>query len=183
MKNILKITSLLLFTLNVNCQTLPLNTSNAPKGSYLKDLNNELPFWTGTWEGIANGKKYTFQFTLFTNHYNTFSKIYEDEIQGKFKVVDMQTNQVLYDNLSVTNYEDYNISGIVVGREFHFFFFDPIHCQNSVEFILLKSNTNSNIIEYKDFRYGEYENYNCQYPNQTDIPMFLPTTNLILTRQ
>jgi hypothetical protein len=185
MKNMLKIASLLLFTLTVNCQTLPLNTTNAPEGSYLKDLNNELPFWTGTWEGIANGKKYTFQFTLFPHHLNTFSGVYEDNIKGKFKVVDIQTNQTLYNNLSVTNYEDYNILGIVIreGCEFDFTFFDnEYNCYNKANFILVK-NYNSNTIEYKELHLSEYNNSCTYYQNQTDIPMFLPTTNLTLTRQ
>ena len=67
MKKIFKIAFILLFTINVNSQIteiVPLNSLKNENGTYRKDLNNELPFWEGTWIGITNNRKYTFQFEI-----------------------------------------------------------------------------------------------------------------------
>ena len=53
MKKILKFAFCLLLALNANSQVttiVPLSSYDYPNGAYLKDLNNELTFWEGTWE-------------------------------------------------------------------------------------------------------------------------------------
>lgn len=186
------ITLFVLFnTVLASCQvttTVPLNTYDYPNGAYLKDLNNELPFWEGIWEGVADNKKYIFEFTLFRQHLDSYigGYHYTDIIKGKFKVIDLNTNQVLFNNLQVTNYEDYPISGLVIkGREFFFGFYDnEINCFNSVLFTLTKDPTNQTQINYTDFRFNGYGGpADCNYQNQSDIPMFLPRVNLVLTKQ
>lgn len=190
MKNLILTISLFLFTLKSNSQvttTVPLNTVNYPNGAYLKDLNNELPFWVGTWEGISNNKKYTFIFTLFRQaHINFAGYHYEDIIKGKLKVVDLITNQIIFNNLSVTNFKDYTIDGLVIrDREFYFGFYDnESNCFNTVYFTLVKNPHNLTQIDFKDFSFGEYGGLiDCSYPNQSDIPMYLPRVNLVLTKQ
>lgn len=190
MKNLILFLSLFLFTLKSNSQvttTKPLNTVNYPNGAYLKDLNNELPFWAGTWEGISNNKKYTFVFTLFRQAPINFAGYhYEDVIKGKFKVVDLITNQTIFNNLSVINFEDYTIDGLVTrDREFYFGFYDnETNCFNTVYFTLVKNPNNLTQIDFKDFRFGEYGGLiDCSYQNQADIPMHLPRVDLVLTKQ
>lgn len=190
MKNTFKIIFILLFSLKANCQIttiLPLNSVDVPIGAYLKDLNNELPFWEGTWEGIANNKKYIFEFVIFRQHLITFpNNHYEDEIKGKLKVIDLNTNQILYNNLDISNYESYIIHGLSLrGGVFHFWFQDTINnCYNEASFSLVKDSVSSNQIMYKNFELGEYGSYlNCNYQNQSDIPMFLPRVDLVLTKQ
>lgn len=186
------ITLFILFnTVFASCQvttTVPLNTYDYPNGAYLKDLNNELPFWEGTWEGIANNKKYIFEFVIFRQHLITFpNNHYIDEIKGKLKVIDLNTSQELYNNLNITNYENFKIHGLSLrGSVFHFWFQDTINnCFNEASFSLVKDPATSNQIIYKNFELGEYiGNYlNCSYQNQSDIPMFLPRVNLVLTKQ
>lgn len=194
MKILLKINLLLLFTINSNCQTLlPLNTPYFKinnNGSYLKDIDNVLPFWVDTWKGVANDKEYTFQFTTFLHHTNTFPSgnyFYIDKLVGKFKVVDLVTNVVLYDDLNVSTFEDYkiNLSGYGNNIGYVFLFVDDnTHCNNMTKFTLLKNSTNPNEIIYTNFEYTEFlSTDNCVYPEQEDIPMFLPKIDLILTRQ
>jgi hypothetical protein len=195
MKNII-VFFIFIFTTNVNCQTVttivPYRTKSfdAPNGAYFKDLNNEFPFWLGTWEGIANNKKYTFTFVLFQQQLTTFPNggyKFNDRFVGKLKVTDLSTNLVIYDEYSFTSLDDYLIFGHVIhGREFYFGFTDKEnHCNNSADFTLVKYNDNPNQILYKNFRYGEYFTFDgsCPYTNQLDIPMFLPKVDLFLTRQ
>ncbi|MDT0294490.1 hypothetical protein ACFQ3R_12000 [Mesonia ostreae] len=191
MKNIIKLI-LFLFTVNVSCQVtniVPLNTVYYSDGAYLKDLNNELSLLEGTWEGTLNNKKYIFQFTVFYQHLETGadgSYEYEDKLSGKFKVIDLGTNQVLYDNLNASNYEDYGILNfIILGNEFMMGFFDtPNNCYNQADFSIIKDPNNLNQITYKSFEMGDYGGLTpCNYNTQEDIPMFLPTQELILTKQ
>lgn len=182
----------LLISLNANCQVttiVPLSSYDYPNGAYLKDLNNELSYWKGTWEGTINNKKYTITFVKVIQHLKGFSVnsyYYEDEIVGKYKVVDLTTNQVLYDNLSVTNYDDYSIQGIVIRNGGFSFWFQDVasKCYNSVEFSLHKINGQPNQVKYCNFRFGEYHYYDCtNYSNQDSIPMFLPQEELFFTKQ
>ncbi|UOX35117.1 hypothetical protein LXD69_06285 [Flavobacterium sediminilitoris] len=191
MKTILKLTCFLLFTIQVSCQVTqikPLNyTDIESNGDYLKDLDGILPFWVGTWKGTVNNREYTFQFTKFTQHLTTFSSgryFYLDELKAKFKVVDLSTNQVLYDDLNVTEFSDYKIRYLSnLYEEYTFHFRDTeSNCNNQARFTLIKSVDNPNQIAYKDFKYDE-NIYECPYETQADIPMFLPKTNLVLIRQ
>lgn len=192
MKKIFKLLCLILLTIEASCQTLPVQTPNfeTPNGAYLKDLDNVFPFFTGTWKGIIDNKEYTFQFTTFINHLRTFSTeryYYIDELMGKFKVVDLTTNQILYDDLMVSNFENYKIKFATYGNNIGYVFSfrdDEAHCYNFVEFVLLKNSSNLNQITYTGFEYSEYlRTDDCIYPSQLDIPMFLPKVTLTLTRQ
>jgi hypothetical protein len=190
MKNILKTLCLLLFTIHFSCkaQNVPLKTYDYVNGSYLKDLDNVLPFWVGTWKGTVNNKEYTFQFVKFPQHLTTFSNgdyYYEDVLKAKFKVVDLGSNTILYDNLNANTFEEYKIYFLDnILTEYFFYFTDnETNCYNSAKFTLLKSNTNLNLIEFKDFSYGDNINLDCPYANQIDIPIYLPKVNLTLTRQ
>ena len=190
MKYLIKCMACLLITITANCQvttTLPLSTYDYPNGAYLKDLNNELSYLEGAWEGIINNKKYTFVFTKFIQHLtgDTNDYYYQDEIRGKCKVVNLANNQVLYDNLAAVNYEDYSIHGVAL-RNGHFsLWFKDVEskCYNSVSFYLLNTGQ-TNKVKYCNFRFDSYNFPNCpNYPDQLSIPMYLPQVELILTKQ
>lgn len=190
MKKIFNITTLLfIFSINCNCQvttTMPFETYDYPNGAYLKDLENKLPFYVGTWEGILNNKKYTFEFVKFTQHLSQSSTEYyhyEDELMGKFRVIDLATGTTLYDNLAATDYDDYNIFLTTLKAGGSFTYLDSEHCFNSARFELFKVVGNPNQLRYNQFRSTTYHYSDCPYQSKADIPMFLPTGDLILTRQ
>ena len=194
MKILFKTLFFLLISLNSNCQTVttvvPYRTLEYPNGAYLKDLDNEFPFWLDTWEGVSDGKKYEFTFVLFQQELIQFANdIYEykDKVVGKLKVINLATNEVIYDESSFTNFDDYLIYGnVIVGRSFFFSYSDKEnHCNNGADFTLVRSATDVNEILYKDFRYDEYYTLDgpCPYATQEDIPMYLPKDDLVLTRQ
>lgn len=191
MKKTIKILSLfLLFTINCNCQVttiVPRSEYDYPNGAYLKDLDNELPFYVDTWVGILDNKKYTFEFVKFTQHLSQYEPggpyHYKDKLRGKFKVEDLTTGSVLYNDLYITDYHDYklNLLSLRIGASFSYT--DNNNCFNSADFYLLKVVGNPNQLRYEHFRLTEFNSYDCPYENQADIPMFLPTGDLILTRQ
>lgn len=191
MHKAIKILSLfLLITLNCNCQvtaTLPLDSYDYSYGAYLKDLNNELTFYEGTWVGVYDNKKYTFQFTIFYQYltdYGNGNYHYEDSLMGKFKVEDLVSGQIIFNDLLVTNYDDYKIFLASV-KSGSFIYSDAQNCNNTVEFSLFKVTGTTNQLYYNQFELRDFSNslIDCPYENQEDIPMFLPQGNFILTRQ
>jgi len=176
-------------------QTVPLQTIDYPNGAYLKDMQDELSFLVGSWEGIANQIKYTFEFTFFPQVLQTYENDlyeYQDQLMGKFKAVNLTNNQVLYDNLNAVDMNDYRLRELVLSWQVSFlirFADTEENCYNSANFRLVKSDFNYDQIIYKEYELGDfglfYEGgYGCPYyEQQSDIPMYLPTEELILTRQ
>lgn len=193
MKKILKY--LLIFTA-LSCKSqvtsiAPLNglISEHANGTYFKDLNSELDYYVGTWQGISNNKKYIFEFVKFNQHLNGSVNdyyYYEDELKGKLKVIDVQTNQVLYNNLNVTNYDDYLILGLSKRNGmFSFMYRDkPEKCYVTAEFNLRRINGQPNQLTYCYFTLKSFGGFSecITYQNIQDIPMFLPKEDLILTK-
>jgi len=105
-------------------------------------------------------------------------------LKGKFKVVDLATGITLYDNLAATDYEDYTIFLTSLQSGGSFSYVDAQNCYNTADFQLYKVSGNPNQLHYNQFRLISYAYFfDCPYENQEDIPMFLPTGDLILTRQ
>ena len=78
MKNLFLI--IILFTLTISCkaQTYPLRTfTQIPQNAYLKDTNNELQYYVGTWKGSWNNKTIYITLKKITNQYNTNLKYYK----------------------------------------------------------------------------------------------------------
>jgi hypothetical protein len=197
MKNIFAY--ILIFTA-ISCKSqvttiVPLNSYEYPNGAYIKDLNNELDYYVGRWEGVLNNKKYIFEFVKFTQQLNgnpsdlIGSYYYEDELKGKLKVIDLKTNQVLYDNLNATNYDDYLILGLAKKKGMFSFTYDAKedHCNLDAEFYLRSINGQPNQLTYCYFTlrsYGTGMLNDCTaYQSIFDIPIFLPKEDLILTKK
>ena len=110
-KTIFNILCLLLISINIQCQVLPLYTPSFERtnGLYLKDLDDVQSFLEGTWIGVINNKEYTFQFVKFPHYLISYGNVnyYEDVLKVKFKVVDLITNQLLYNDLQIVDFENY----------------------------------------------------------------------------
>ncbi|MBT0553194.1 DUF6705 family protein [Riemerella anatipestifer] len=91
MKKILLLVIVLLLHTNCTAQNVyPLNTSviDIPKGSYMKDLNNELNPYVGRWKTVYNGKEITLTATKeyripFLEYY------YQDMIIVRYEIKDI----------------------------------------------------------------------------------------------
>ena len=171
-------------------QIVPLNSLRmnfSQNGAYLKDLDNKLPYYQGTWEGVSNNKKYSFIFIVSYQQLISLPNgdyYYEDRIIGKFKVIDLATNQVLYDDTTISNIDDYKINSSSTKGHLVLHFNDiSAHCYNSALFILNKISGQPNQLQYYAFQYGYVSPIDCPYQNQEDIPMFLPQNDFVLTKQ
>lgn len=169
---------------------MPLNTTDFPNGAYMQDLDNELPFWIGTWVGETNNRKLTLTFTFFQKQHfiDGSENYYKDKVVGKFKVEDLLTNTVLYDTSSASQYNEYPVNTSVFRNIALSCIFqdDASRCFNTATFKLFKISGEQNQVQYKAFSRNSYNDLpgNCpQYDDIMDIPMPLPTTDLILYRQ
>ncbi len=158
--------------------------------AYLKDMDDILPFWVGTWKGTVDNKEYTFEFMEFEHYLKTFPSggyYYEDKLMIKFKVVDLANGATLYNDLNITNFEDYKI-WLATYNQYNGYTFsfndNELKCYNNVTFVLLKNPSNPNQVSYVSFEYEPLlDPSGCSYPSRQDIPMFLPKVDLILIRQ
>lgn len=188
MKNIKIIIAFIMLTTCAKAQ-YTIHDYDFPNGAYLEDINNELGYFVGTWEGIHNNKKYTFQFVKFLQVLNgdiNSDHYYEDELYIKFKVFDLSTNQTLYDDTNVVNYSDFKILQIGMRNgngPSYYWYKDEQNCNLDVRFIMHKVVTNQNQLKYCYFEYYDADFEGCPYPNTLAIPMFLPKEDMIFTKQ
>ena len=85
-------------------QILPLTTSSneISLNSYIKDIDNQLPPFEGTWKGRWNDKTFIIVLKKEKN-YDTLSQknpFYKDLLLGKFQVKDAK-GKILFDNLTL----------------------------------------------------------------------------------
>jgi len=188
---------LILFCISVqisSCQTIkPLDTYDYQDGDYMKDLNNVLLPYVGTWEGVLNNKKYTFVFTKFTQHLTAYSSVffhYSDDLMANFKVTDLATNTVIYDNTATTSYNNQRIfcaNPDVPRGMLHLFFTDTdANCQNKLSFVLRNITGYPDQLTYCYFKYGSWGNgvyRDCpNYTDRSQIPVYLPQQDFVLTK-
>ncbi|WP_370895284.1 DUF6705 family protein [Chryseobacterium gossypii] len=104
MKNLLNISCFVIFTSCYMAQTVSLEAmaqcrsqpSTCPAASYVKDVNNLLNKYVGTWQGTLNGKSYEFNFVKKEN-FGEYLKA--DRLIGRLKITD--SNGVIeFDNFS-----------------------------------------------------------------------------------
>lgn len=92
MKIILILGGMLLFAMSCKAQTIVpvektgdyLDAGNGiPDNTYLKDVNNLLRKYVGTWKGIYGRKNYTFYVTKYTSK---FDKVTRDELLTRYLI-------------------------------------------------------------------------------------------------
>jgi len=115
---IIIITLFAFFSCKAQSPIVPLDTRihETPDGSYLKDLNNELNKFVGTWKYENGNTSFTIIFQKKVQVYN--DEWYEDMLIGEYKYVDNGVEIVnLLDRLNnpilnnPSNYYEFNITG------------------------------------------------------------------------
>lgn len=139
-------------------QIFPLNTkdNNLPPNSYIKDVDNQLPDFEGTWKGEWNNKIITIIFKK-AKRYDTLSQknpFYKDILYGKFQVKE-STGKILFDNLSIQE-KDSKIEGIFITPtgNYQLIYMDPDLC-NKVGMITIGFPDPTKKTELK-MRYKDY---------------------------
>ena len=190
MKNIL-----LLLLLTISCKSytqqtiVPLRTyTDIPEnaGYYMKDTNNELQAFEGTWKGIWNGKSIFITFKKITNKYNPVMKYNADIIIGKFRTLDNNGN-ILFDN-TLTSDEDAKIEGTGfqnTTNKYLLFYVDQEICGITGDMEVFFVNTAKTQLSFSYHQDPMIIDTDCYFHGwpQADRPEPLPKINIVLTKQ
>ncbi|MGU3375075.1 DUF6705 family protein [Chryseobacterium sp. M5A1_1a] len=166
-----------------NAQILPLRTyTDIPENAYLKDTNNELQSYEGTWKGIWENKTVLVTFKKVTNQYNENLKYFKDYLIGKFKVIDSNGN-VLFDNTNTTdNFAKIRGSRIrKIDDKYSLIYNDFDLCNTSGNIIINFTDSFKTQLNWKLTYGSNMITIECPYYN-TQVPEALPK-DIILTKQ
>lgn len=186
MKNLLFI-SLFIFTFSCKAQQIyPLRTYiDIPENSYLKDTNNELQDYVGTWKGTWNNKTIFLTFKKVNNNYNSTLKYYKDYLIGKFIVKDVNGN-VLFDNTNLSDdYAKIRGFGFIKNMDKYLIsYIDPDLCHTTGSIRINFTDTSKTQLQWsysQDFNLIDKTCFFHGLP-QSQRPDPLPM-NIILTKQ
>jgi hypothetical protein len=183
MKNIALI-FMLIATISCHAQQIyPLRTfTDIPENAYLKDTNNELQDYVGTWKGTWNNKTIFVTLKKVTNKYDDVFKYYRDYLIGKFKVLDANGN-ILFDNTTLTD-DNAKIWGgkfKKVDDKYSLIYNAPELCHTSGTININFTDSTKTKLDWKYIYRNEIITVDCPYYN-TSIPESLPK-EIILTKQ
>ena len=192
MKTRLKLLPVLTLLLTLSCnaqQTYPLdaNPFSIPANSYMKDSNNYLNHYVGTWKANYDNKVYILYVTKELNRYVNSIKMYQDVLKVKYEV--RTQDELLTINANI------NSSSITTSDKHGIFSFSLKSNGNKVQ--LYYGGTNCGIgwgvIEFTKLNATQF---NWKYsPNSStinddvcppgqDLKIYLPiTSNLVFTKQ
>ncbi|WP_431610574.1 DUF6705 family protein [Chryseobacterium sp. 'Rf worker isolate 10'] len=175
---------LLSITISCSAQVYPLRTfTDIPENSYLKDTNNELPNYEGIWKGIWENKTILITFKKINNKYDNILKRNRDYLIGKFKVIDSNNGNVLFDNTTLPD-EQAKIQGTRFRKEddrYSLFYIDKDLCGATGSIRINFTDASKTKLNWQYFYRNEIISSSCQYYN-TSIPQALPK-EIVLTKQ
>lgn len=189
MKNTVLI--LLIILTAISCKTqniIPLEDVYAYKKSpdgipeyvtHVKDLNNRLDQFVGTWKGSYNGKNYEFKFEKRIDFGN--NSIKWDKLIGRLKVKDVQNN-VIYNSMDKSD-DNTMLSGYDIQN--NVYVMDLIvntYCNDMGDlFIELKKNNPNQMIINFERETDIFDPNKC--PNYSTYTTLVPKNEIILTKQ
>lgn len=138
-------------------QILPLTTrsNEIPLNSYIKDTENQLPDFEGTWKGNWNDKTLTIIFKK-AKYYDTLSQkdpYYRDMLFGKFQVKGSD-GKILFDNLSLEGkYSKIQGLQITPSGRYELIYIDSDLCNKVGTILISFTDTEKKELElrYKDY--------------------------------
>ncbi|MFP7655337.1 DUF6705 family protein [Chryseobacterium proteolyticum] len=201
MKNLLIILSALIFS-NVSAQRdhgpvtdtcpssneVPLRTfTEVPEDAcyYLKDTNNELPAYEGTWKGTWNNRTILITFKKVTKNYNTTLKYFKDYLIAKFIVKD-NNGTVLFDNINLVDYNAkiYGSGFRKIDNKYSLIYIDPDLCDITGSVRINFTDASKTKLEWKYFQDPDLVETSCFYHGlpESQRPDPLPK-NVVLIKQ
>jgi hypothetical protein len=169
MKKIITLISILMFT-SISCKsqiiavenfnTYKKNGNEITEGTYIKDVNNILNKFIGTWSGNHNNINYEFKIIKNTKNFKTRPSIKKDELILRYKITNTNGN-VIENTLSLPNDSPFVMkSGYVAKTGSYVFSYigKDVACgQNGWVFMGILNNSNNK--KAKLFLQVEGENY------------------------
>ncbi|MDH6252833.1 hypothetical protein M2347_002560 [Chryseobacterium sp. H1D6B] len=185
MKNLILFPGIL-FVISCKAQTLPLNTSlkDIPANAYVKDLNNELAQYTGTYKTNFQGKEITLYITKNENVLQKSSQknYYSDVLDIKY-IVKNSAGTILQDtqNSTITNIKFYSYY-TYPNKNTIVFYYSGTNCRVGWGDIFLKK-INDTQISW-EYRPDDIILDSSKCTSGTDINIYLPETkDLIFNKQ
>lgn len=180
---------ILAFILNfISCraQTLPLNTllDNIPNGAYVKDLNNELSPYVGTYKANFQGNEITLFITKVENRLTVYTdqSFYRDALVAKY-IIKNSAGIILQDtqNNNTIGIELFSTK-IRTSRNAVRFYYSGTNCGVGWGDVYLKK-INATQISW-EYRPDSMVLTSKNCPGNPDINVYLPVTkDLIFTKQ
>jgi len=186
MKKIFYLTTMILITISCNAQTYPLRTyTPTAENSYLKDTNNELQYYEGTWKGEWNGKITYVTFNKVIHKYMTSVNQYRDMLVARFKVTDLN-GTILFDNTNLSE-DSVKIFGTRFRKaddKYSLIYVDKDLCGRSGDVLINFTDSTKTKIQWTYSQSENWINKDCFYHDwaQADVPQPLPNT-IVLTKQ
>jgi hypothetical protein len=184
-KKIVIFLSLFIYFSYCKGQQLPLNTDlkNIPMNAYLKDLNNELSPYLGTYKANFQGNETILYLTKTENKLVDYGdqKFYRDAIIIKY-IVKNSSGTVLQDTKNTTSKIEFFSIGTRPYQNSVIFSYSGTNCNVGWGKVILKK-LNDNQITW-EYRPNDIILDDSKCPQGTDINIYLPETkDLIFTKQ
>ncbi|MDQ1098385.1 MULTISPECIES: DUF6705 family protein [Chryseobacterium] len=182
---------IMIFAVPFKGQVYPLNNKNksdAPNGSYFKDLDGELDKYIGLWKGNWNGKtvyldlrKYKYKLGDDSNY------IYQDKILGERKIIaaDGTVEIDRISNFDNTNSEFIGMEMSLKNGNWKRIYFYPKNMCNKIATLDITNFTNNQMTLHFEYE-PSFVDPNCQYnayvDQYGDFPVNFPK-DIVLTKQ
>lgn len=168
-------------------QIYPLNTNtDVPTDAYIKDVNNELVPYEGTWKATWNNKTiyvYLTRIKKYLDHKEN-NPYYKDVLVGKFKVLDNSGN-ILFDNTALPD-NDTKIEGTrffsIPNKRYSLFYYDSDICHSTGDIYISFSDNIFNQLNWKFIDTTDIITPDCPYYSTNPFPQPLPA-NIVLIKQ
>lgn len=191
MKKALLFACTLLFALSCKAQTIvPVEKAidyrrsedGIPGDTYLKDINNLLTKYVGTWKGSYEGKNYTLYITKYTSK---FKKITRDILLTRY-LITSSNGTVLEDTRSLPDNSPYVIGGSYLSKDLasyaSVFTGKNAECGNQgIVFARVKNTTNTSL--YFSFEPNKIMTSYDICPGLKFADLTFPRDGLMLTKQ
>ncbi|MEY8759710.1 DUF6705 family protein [Chryseobacterium tongliaoense] len=150
--------------------------------TYVKDTNNRLNQFVGTWKGSANGKQYEIKLEKKTNYKDDPSDERTwDMIIGRMLIKNSSGN-IIYTSMNKPDKDTYFFGYNFQSRAYVMSFIANSYCIDRGEVFIEISKTNPNTMFFHFSRdIGHYDPAKC--PNFTTYVPVLPKEKITLTKQ
>jgi hypothetical protein len=183
MKKILFIGLIILSTISCKAQVIAVeNFKDYPheltEGTHVKDINNVLGKFVGTWKGTYNNKNYEFRIIKYTRT-STKRNLKFDKLLIRYKITDTN-NTVIEDTTTLPNDSMFVIKGSYLTNHGSYVLYyqgKNYKCGQNGDIFMGVYGTNNT--KMKLFLSVDGEMYDCTKPAQ----QILPTKSMELTKQ
>lgn len=176
---------LMISTLSCSAQNLPLNTpfASIPNGAYIKDTNNELTPYIGTYKGTFDGKEITLFITKQENKLENSAQksYYMDALIVKY-IVKNSSGVILQDTQNNSSDIEFYSFKVRPAKNALQFIYTGTNCHVGWGDIYLKK-INATQISW-EYRPDDIITTAAKCPSTLDTTIYLPETkDLIFTKQ